>query len=233
MISPVRKEPFGYWTRTDSPTVERTRKRADGRAGKETVYYRSRSKRRVSRAGIALLGAALILLSLGIVVADVLSVGPSSPVAITKEERDKSMRLTVPQMKRVRNVPVFTASTDDKAKLDTGVVHVKETGFPWEEEANVYIAGHRLGYPRTGSFLVFWDLNKLKDGDRVVLRDSEGRKYVYRVYDKFVVEPGATAVTKPVDGKNIVSLQTCTLPNYKHRLIVRAELVSGGGPSIL
>jgi sortase A len=26
------------------------------------------------------------------------------------------------------------------------VNHIKHTGFPWEEEANVYIAGHRLGY---------------------------------------------------------------------------------------
>jgi sortase A len=28
----------------------------------------------------------------------------------------------------------------------------------------------------------------------------------------------------PVEGKNIVSLQTCTLPDYTLRLIVRAEL---------
>jgi sortase A len=28
-----------------------------------------------------------------------------------------------------------------------------------------------------------------------------------------------------VQGKNIVSLQTCTLPDYSHRLIVRGELV--------
>ena len=228
----VRKEPFEYWTRTDSPTVERTKRRMDQRTGKETVYYRSRSRRRVSRAGIALLGAALILLSLGIVIADLWSGDASSPAVITKEDKDKSMRLTIPQMKRVHNVPVFTATTEDKAKLDAGVVHLEDTGLPWEEEANVYIAGHRLGYPRTGSFLVFWDLNKLRKGDRVVLRDSEGKKYVYEVYDKFVVEPGATLVKKPVDGKNIVSLQTCTLPNYKHRLIVRAELVAGGGNSI-
>ena len=229
----VRKEPFGSWTRTDNPTVERTKRRTDKRTGKETVYYRSRSKRRASRAMIALLGAALILFSVGIVIADVRSVdSSSSPAAVTKEDKNESMRLTIPQMRRVRNVPVFTASTENKAKLDTGVVHLKDTGFPWQEEANVYIAGHRLGYPRTGSFLVFWDLNKLKKGDRVVLRDSEGKKYVYEVYEKLVVEPGATSVTRPVDGKNIVSLQTCTLPNYKHRLIVRAELVAGGGNSI-
>jgi sortase A len=31
---------------------------------------------------------------------------------------------------------------------------------------------------------------------------------------------------RPVAGKNIVSLQTCTLPDYAKRLIVQAELKS-------
>jgi sortase A len=38
------------------------------------------------------------------------------------------------------------------------------------------------------------------------------------------VNPNETSVTKPVDGKNIVSLQACTLPDYSRRLVVRAEL---------
>jgi sortase A len=40
-----------------------------------------------------------------------------------------------------------------------------------------------------------------------------------------VLGPDDASATKPVAGKNVVSLQTCTLPNYKDRLIVRAELV--------
>jgi sortase A len=31
-------------------------------------------------------------------------------------------------------------------------------------------------------------------------------------------------VLAPVDGKNIVTLQTCTLPDYTERLLVRGEL---------
>jgi sortase A len=30
---------------------------------------------------------------------------------------------------------------------------------------------------------------------------------------------------EPQDGKSIVSLQTCTLPDYEQRLIVQGELV--------
>ncbi|HSL00458.1 MAG TPA: class E sortase [Rubrobacteraceae bacterium] len=174
----------------------------------------------------------MILFSIGMVVADVTSVEDSSSAAPT-HDRGKGLTLTVPKMDRVANVPVASATSGNKAKLASGVVRLKDTGLPWQEEANVYIAGHRLGYPRSGSFLVFWDLNKLKRGDRVVLRDSEGQKYVYRVFDKLIVPPGDVSVKKPVEGKNIVSLQTCTLPNYKDRLIVRAELVSGGGSSLL
>jgi sortase A len=33
-------------------------------------------------------------------------------------------------------------------------------------------------------------------------------------------------VTDPVAGKNILTLQTCTLPDYSQRLIVQAELVN-------
>ena len=72
---------------------------------------------------------------------------------------------------------------------------------------------------------MFWDLNELRRGSRVVLTDSEGNKYIYRVYDRFILGPNDTSATKPVAGMNVISLQTCTLPNYTDRLIVRAELV--------
>jgi len=34
------------------------------------------------------------------------------------------------------------------------------------------------------------------------------------------------SVTRPIQGRNIVSLQTCTLPDYSRRLIVQAEKVA-------
>ncbi len=104
-------------------------------------------------------------------------------------------------------------------------IHLRDTGFPWQRDANVYLAGHRLGYPRTDSFLAFWDLDKLQEGDEVLVTDATGAKYTYRVFREFVVKPTDLSVTKPVPGKNVLTLQTCTLPDYKNRLIVRAELV--------
>jgi sortase A len=139
---------------------------------------------------------------------------------------DKTLELTVPAMARIENDEVpYTAGNDEEALKTHAAIHLEGTGFPWDDEANVYIAGHRLGYPRTKSFLVFWDLNRLRMGRRVVLTDSEGDRYIYRVYDRFVLGPDDASATKPVAGRNVVSLQTCTLPNYTDRLIVRAELV--------
>lgn len=165
----------------------------------------------------------MILLSAGIVFLDVRRAGEESSAA-PPPKKDVSMELTIPSMKRVEEVPVYTAAANSKSALHDGTLHLRGTGFPWQREANVYIAGHRLGYPRTKSFLVFWDLNRLKTGQRVMLTDSEGKKYIYRVYDRFVLAPDDTSATEPVEGMNIITLQTCTLPNYTERLIVRAEL---------
>jgi sortase A len=40
------------------------------------------------------------------------------------------------------------------------------------------------------------------------------------------VDPNDVFVTRPIRGKNIVTLQTCTLPDYSRRLIIQAERVT-------
>ena len=204
-------KPFESWTRVE-----------ENEEG--TVYYRTRARRRLGRGVLALFGVALILLSLGLVFADIRTVGEGAAAATPKSER---LRLTIPTMKRVRDLPVYDGAAGDRGKLAAGALHLQDTDFPWEEEANVYIAGHRLGYPRTKSWLVFWNLDKLSRGDRVRLEDAQGRRYLYEVFDKRVVGPREVSVKEPIEGKNIVTLQTCTLPDYKQRLIVQAELVTG------
>ncbi len=142
-----------------------------------------------------------------------------------KSPKSKELRLTVPEMSRVDRVPVYDApeSGYDRALRD-GVVHVRGTGFPWQKGANVYIAGHRVGYPGTRSNLVFWDLNKLEKGDEIFLTDSDGTRYTYKVFKKRVIPPDEVGILRPTKGKSIVSLQTCTLPDYSHRLIVQGKL---------
>jgi sortase A len=140
----------------------------------------------------------------------------------------RMLRMTIPKMAQIRNDTVpYTVSDDKKAFRKHAAVHLHGTGNPWDRQANVYIAGHRLGFPGTDSWLSFWDLNVLDKGDRVLITDSAGKRYVYKVFKIFVVDPEDVSVTRPLQGRNIVSLQTCTLPDYSRRLIVQAEKVAG------
>jgi sortase A len=139
---------------------------------------------------------------------------------------DKTLNVTIPQMSRIEDDTVPDAKGgDEEALKENGAIHLRGTGFPWQEGANTYLAGHRLGYPGTESFLTFYDLNSLENGDEVYVEDSEGTEYTYRVYKTFVTGPSDMSVTEPVAGKSVLTLQTCTLPDYRDRLIVRAELV--------
>ena len=145
------------------------------------------------------------------------------PQAKTLES--KRLELTVPALDRVDGVPVYDAPESGYEKaLHDGVVHVRGTGFPWQDVANVYIAGHRVGYPGTKSNLVFWDLDKLEKGDEIFLTEADGTRYTYEVFEKRVISPHTVSIMRPTKGKNIISLQTCTLPDYSHRLIVQGEL---------
>lgn len=140
---------------------------------------------------------------------------------------DKTLRITVPKMERVQNAVIPYAEGDDEETLrSNAAIHLKGTGFPWEKEANVYVAGHRLGYLNTDSFLAFYDLNELEEGDEIFVTDSTGKQYTYRVFKDFIVDPTDVFITRPIEGKNIVTLQTCTLPDYSQRLIVQAERVA-------
>ena len=205
----VKRETHSYRTYRTRPRWEKPSRRGkQQRFGRRSLF--------AGALGILVIGLGLVLL--GSQAFDFIG---SKPVPT-----DNTMRLTVPKMERVKGIPVYTAPANDEEKLGAGTIHLDSTGYPWETGSNVYIAGHRLGYPNTRSFLVFYDLNKLENGDRVVLRDSAGTRYIYRVFNRVVAGPNEIQVTEPVPGKSIVSLQTCTLPDYSKRLIVQAEYVT-------
>jgi sortase A len=138
---------------------------------------------------------------------------------------DPTLRLTVPSMERINNAPIPDTLGDDEEALKNFVgIHLQGTGFPWQDEANVYIAGHRLGYPNTDSFLAFWDIDNVAEGDQIFVTDANGREYTYEVFQTLEVDPTDLFVTEPQEGRNILTLQSCTLPDYERRVIVQAEL---------
>jgi sortase A len=187
--------------------------------------YRTSSARRIVAGLISL---TLILAGLGLIGYSLLIRDPFAVAALFGPDapENPTMTLTVPEMQRVDEVPVYDAPPPGKAALHDGALHLSGTGFPWQSGANVYIAGHRLGFPATKSYLVFWDLDALENGDEVILTDANGTQYTYAVFKKLIVNPDAHYVTQPIAGRSIVSLQTCTLPDYSQRLVVQAELTS-------
>ena len=158
--------------------------------------------------------------------------GTRGPEALPKDARSargqptpKNMTLTVPKL-GLEEVAVPTGFRQEELDRE-GLLRIKDSGLPWEEGSNTFIAGHALGFPRTLVPRAFHDLEKLMPGDEIILKSADGRTYAFRVYDRITVEPDDTWVTRPVEGKTVVSLQTCTpIPTFENRLIVRGELVS-------
>src|SRR5919199_1268427 len=120
---------------------------------------------------------------------------------------DPTLFLTVPRL----GLYGHTVRNDDsEAALDLGAVKLPDTGFPWEKgDTNTYIACHRLGWPGTESFHQCLNLPAMQVGDDVYLADTLGRVYQYRVTESFQITPQDTWIKKPVDGKDVISLQTC------------------------
>jgi sortase A len=126
----------------------------------------------------------------------------------------------------IYDAPVF--DSDSQWALANGVAHVPETSLPWSPTAqrNVFLAGHRMGYRGTWSRLIFYNLDKLKSGEEVVLKDRAGKVYSYRVSEIFLANPEDSWVMGQVRGRDMVTLQTCTpIPTFEKRLIVRADRV--------
>lgn len=145
---------------------------------------------------------------------------------------DPTMSLSVPKL-GINGAIV----AGGEAGLELGAQLV--SGVPWQPGSNTYIAGHRVGFPGTGSDHIFYNLPALTQGDEITLTDSLGQEYTYRVSEVFAVTPFDTWVLDPT-GDDMISLQVCTeTPDdwwtigpslmssgpESGRLIVRAEKV--------
>ncbi len=119
---------------------------------------------------------------------------------------DPTMYLSVPSL-GISGTPVIDENSE--AALTAGTMHLPGTGFPWEQGANTYIAGHRVGYPGTPSDRIFYDLPSISMGDEITLTDANGETYTYAVSEIFAVTPYDTWVTGPT-GTDTVTLQVCT-----------------------
>lgn len=60
-----------------------------------------------------------------------------------------------------------------------------------------------------------------------MLEDADGRRYDDAEFRRKIVGPREVSVAESVLGKSMVSLQTCTVPDYAERLVAQAAFVHG------
>ena len=129
----------------------------------------------------------------------------------------------------------YVTNSAAHSAMDYGAIKLPHSAFPWQDNANTYIAAHRLGWPGTASDHQFYNLPLLAEGDVIYLGDVNGTTYTYEVTGFKEITPDETWVTTPQPGRDMVSLQTCienfgdywTMgPNWYVRYIVQADRVS-------
>jgi LPXTG-site transpeptidase (sortase) family protein len=117
---------------------------------------------------------------------------------------------------------IIEGNTDES--LHKGVVHQSGSAFPSEYGGNVVITGHRW-YPGDGPFSkIFYDLDKLKQGGKIVLK-YKNKKYIYNVEDSHIVNPEDTSFLKHTT-ESYLTIYTCH-PKHssQQRLVYRAKLI--------
>lgn len=127
-------------------------------------------------------------------------------------------RLRIPSINL--DLPVYHGTSDET--LLAGLGHLEGTSLPvGGEGTRAVITGHRgLADAR-----MFTDLNQVEIGDTFVI-EVFGEVLTYQVFDTKVVEPDETEALRAEEGRDLVTLVTCTpLGINSHRILVTGERV--------
>lgn len=113
------------------------------------------------------------------------------------------------------DLPIYHGTTDDI--LEKGAGHIATTALPVDGTSiHPVITGH-TGLP---SKMLFTNLMRVKKGDIFRLRILN-RTLSYKVTSVDVIEPQDTSKLQPIEGKNMVTLLTCTPYGINsHRLLI-------------
>lgn len=122
------------------------------------------------------------------------------------------------------DLPVY--HTVEEAVLQAGVGHIPGTSLPvGGESTHVVLSGHR-GLPTSK---LFTELDKMQEGDLFTLHVLD-RHLTYEVDQIRVVLPNEVSELKIEEGKDLVTLVTCTpYAINTHRLLVRGHRIDYDG----
>jgi sortase A len=129
--------------------------------------------------------------------------------------------------KLAEHTPFFEGTS--AGVLARGAGHYRQTSLPSEMGGTVAIAAHRVTPVGSRPYGPFRYLDRLRQGDRIVVR-FRGRRYIYGVYGRRVVKPTAGWVLMRTRRFPRLVLTTCTPPHTAtFRLVVFARLVRSEG----
>lgn len=101
--------------------------------------------------------------------------------------------------------------------MNVGVI--KSYGSNLNETGGFILSGHNF----RGRSLFMYNIYRLKDGDKIYITDSSGRKLEYTVYDVIRnANPSDSNLYRTYDGYH-VTLMTCEDDGGKTRIVVKAK----------
>lgn len=115
-------------------------------------------------------------------------------------------------------IPIYHTTSENS--LNKGAGHVQQTAFPIGKKGNrPILTGHR-GLP---SAELFTRLDELDKGDCFQIHVMD-KTFYYKVIEIVIVRPEEVEKLRPVDGKDLITLVTCTPYGVNtHRLLVTGE----------
>jgi sortase A len=115
---------------------------------------------------------------------------------------------------------------DIQAGLEKGVVHYITTPNPGEKGNSVIFGHSSSNILNKGKYKFAFLLLKSLDKDDTFIIQKDGKKYVYKVYNKYVTTPDDISVLGPTDKPSTMTLITCDPPGTStNRLIIQAEQI--------
>lgn len=135
------------------------------------------------------------------------------------------------------DLPIYHGTSDET--LTKGVGHLRGTALPVPGQSQRPVLTAHRGYPEA---TLFNNLDQLKEGDTFVI-EVFGQASTYKINETQVIDPDDTEAISIVEGKDLVSLITCTpLGINTHRILVTGERINPtpiedvertGAPSVL
>lgn len=151
-------------------------------------------------------------------------IDPNTNVAV-----DPSPKIIIPKINL--EVPMVYAPTTDEATiqkgLENGAVHYATSPRPGQN-GNVVVVGHSSSNIfNNGKYkFAFVLLNRLQIGDTYIMH-YEGKRYIYKIYERKIVKPNEVAVLGPSGRTATATLITCDPPGSNvNRLVLVADQIS-------